>query len=83
MISLLLLREFMSLTFVKGKLYAFAPCSIFYGDSPHAVWILCQVLLGNLSRSITCVVKIKTKSVFHVDQIVVQKIGSRESHKNR
>ncbi|RRT67067.1 hypothetical protein B296_00025195 [Ensete ventricosum] len=33
----------MSLTFVKEKLCAFAPCSIFYVDSLHTAWILHQV----------------------------------------
>ncbi|RWV91320.1 hypothetical protein GW17_00046401 [Ensete ventricosum] len=43
MISLLPLQEFMSLISVQGKLRAFAPCSIFYVDSFHVVWILHQV----------------------------------------
>ncbi|RRT35344.1 hypothetical protein B296_00050297 [Ensete ventricosum] len=33
----------MSLTSVKGKLCASAPCSILYVDSPHAAWTLRQV----------------------------------------
>ncbi|RWW67175.1 hypothetical protein BHE74_00025394 [Ensete ventricosum] len=33
MISFLPLQEFMSLTYVQGKLHAFAPYSIFYIDS--------------------------------------------------
>ncbi|RWV77448.1 hypothetical protein GW17_00061721 [Ensete ventricosum] len=43
MISFLLLQEFMSLTYVQGKLHVFAPCSIFYIDSLQTVWILHQV----------------------------------------
>ncbi|RWW11743.1 hypothetical protein BHE74_00006387 [Ensete ventricosum] len=33
----------MSLTSVKGKLRASAPCSLFYVDSLHATWVLHQV----------------------------------------
>ncbi|RWW49199.1 hypothetical protein BHE74_00044669 [Ensete ventricosum] len=54
MISLLPLQEFMSLTSVQGKLRASAPCSIFYVDSLHAVWILCQVP-PKLFRSSICI----------------------------
>ncbi|RRT51448.1 hypothetical protein B296_00045459 [Ensete ventricosum] len=43
MISLLPLQEFMSLTYVQGKLRASAPCSIFYVDSLHTAWIFYQV----------------------------------------
>ncbi|RWV87725.1 hypothetical protein GW17_00050253 [Ensete ventricosum] len=43
MISLLPLQEFMPLTFVQGKLYASAPCSIFDVNSLYAAWILHQV----------------------------------------
>ncbi|RWW49024.1 hypothetical protein BHE74_00044860 [Ensete ventricosum] len=43
MIALLPLQEFMSLTFVQGKLRASALCSIFYVDSLHTAWILHQV----------------------------------------
>ncbi|RRT74822.1 hypothetical protein B296_00008684 [Ensete ventricosum] len=43
MIPLLPLQEFMSLTYVQGKLYASAPYSIFYIDSLHVIWILHQV----------------------------------------
>ncbi|RZS28669.1 hypothetical protein BHM03_00062296 [Ensete ventricosum] len=43
MIPLLPLQEFMPLASVQGKLYASAPCSIFYIDSLHAAWILHQV----------------------------------------
>ncbi|RWV79141.1 hypothetical protein GW17_00059774, partial [Ensete ventricosum] len=37
------LQEFMSLISVQGKLYASAPCFLFYIDSLHAAWILHQV----------------------------------------
>ncbi|RWW88317.1 hypothetical protein BHE74_00002820 [Ensete ventricosum] len=43
MITLVPLQEFMSLTFVQGKIHASAPCSIIYIDSLHAAWILHQV----------------------------------------
>ncbi|RWV95799.1 hypothetical protein GW17_00041530 [Ensete ventricosum] len=43
MIALLPLQEFMSLTFVQGKLRASSLCSIFYVDSLHTAWILHQV----------------------------------------
>ncbi|RRT41576.1 hypothetical protein B296_00057253 [Ensete ventricosum] len=43
MIPLLHLQELISLTFVQGKLHASTPCSIFYVDSLHVVWILHQV----------------------------------------
>ncbi|RWW81156.1 hypothetical protein BHE74_00010468 [Ensete ventricosum] len=44
MIPLLPLQEFMSLTYVQGKLCAFAPwSSIFYIDSLHMAWVLHQV----------------------------------------
>ncbi|RZR82115.1 hypothetical protein BHM03_00008468 [Ensete ventricosum] len=43
MILLLPLQEFMFLTSVQGKLYASAPCSLFYVDSLHAAWIFYQV----------------------------------------
>ncbi|RWW62767.1 hypothetical protein BHE74_00030101 [Ensete ventricosum] len=33
MIPLLPLQEFISLTFIQGKLRASSPCSIFYADS--------------------------------------------------
>ncbi|RZS07320.1 hypothetical protein BHM03_00038141 [Ensete ventricosum] len=33
----------MSLTSIQGKLRTFAPCSIFYVNSLHAVWVLHQV----------------------------------------
>ncbi|RZS08274.1 hypothetical protein BHM03_00039239 [Ensete ventricosum] len=33
----------MSLISVQGKLYASAPCFLFYIDSLHAAWILHQV----------------------------------------
>ncbi|RWW48662.1 hypothetical protein BHE74_00045244 [Ensete ventricosum] len=42
-ISLLPLQEFMSLTSIQGKLYASAPCFIFYAISLHVAWILHQV----------------------------------------
>ncbi|RRT86044.1 hypothetical protein B296_00003812 [Ensete ventricosum] len=34
MIPLLPLQEFISLTSIQGKLRAFAPCSIFYVETP-------------------------------------------------
>ncbi|RWV83252.1 hypothetical protein GW17_00055172 [Ensete ventricosum] len=43
MILLLPLQEFMSLTFVQGKLCASALGFIFYVDSLHMAWILHQV----------------------------------------
>ncbi|RWW31120.1 hypothetical protein BHE74_00020651 [Ensete ventricosum] len=43
MISLLPLQEFLSLTYVQGKLRASAPCFIFYVDSLRVAWILHQV----------------------------------------
>ncbi|RWV83590.1 hypothetical protein GW17_00054776 [Ensete ventricosum] len=43
MISLLSLQEFMSLTFVQGKLHTSAQCSIFEVDSLYAAWTLHQV----------------------------------------
>ncbi|RWW39263.1 hypothetical protein BHE74_00055420 [Ensete ventricosum] len=43
MIPLLPLQEFMSLTFVQGKLRASALCSIFYVDSLHMTWTFHQV----------------------------------------
>ncbi|RWW70410.1 hypothetical protein BHE74_00021916 [Ensete ventricosum] len=52
MILLLPLQEFMSLTFVRGKLHATAPCSIFYVDSLYVAWILHQVPPKLLSLSI-------------------------------
>ncbi|RWW24311.1 hypothetical protein BHE74_00033940 [Ensete ventricosum] len=52
MIPLLPLQEFMSLTYVSGKLYASAPYSIFYVDSLHATWILHQVSPKLLCSSI-------------------------------
>ncbi|RRT35306.1 hypothetical protein B296_00021652 [Ensete ventricosum] len=45
MIPLLPLQEFMSFTFVQGKLRVSALCSIFYVDSLHATWVIYQVPL--------------------------------------
>ncbi|RWV77343.1 hypothetical protein GW17_00061845 [Ensete ventricosum] len=42
-IPLLHLQEFMSLTFVQGKLCASTSCFIFYIDSLHATWTLYKV----------------------------------------
>ncbi|RRT34352.1 hypothetical protein B296_00053603 [Ensete ventricosum] len=42
----------MSLTFVQGKLHAFALCSTFYVDSLYVAWILRQVLPKLLYSSI-------------------------------
>ncbi|RRT33634.1 hypothetical protein B296_00044409 [Ensete ventricosum] len=53
MIPLLPLQEFMPLTFVQGKLRAFAPYSIFYVDSLDAAWILHQVSPKSLHSSIS------------------------------
>ncbi|RWW33695.1 hypothetical protein BHE74_00017315 [Ensete ventricosum] len=44
----------MSLTSIQVKLHASAPCSIFYIDSLHAVWILHQVV-SKLLRSLICI----------------------------
>ncbi|RWW70151.1 hypothetical protein BHE74_00022208 [Ensete ventricosum] len=52
MIPLFLLQEFLSLTYVQGKLCASTPCSIFYVDSLHAAWALHQVLPKLLHPSI-------------------------------
>ncbi|RWW03720.1 hypothetical protein BHE74_00019422 [Ensete ventricosum] len=52
MIPLLPLQEFMPLTFVQGKLCAYAPCSIFYVDSLLVVWILHHVPHKSLCSSI-------------------------------
>ncbi|RRT61289.1 hypothetical protein B296_00029695 [Ensete ventricosum] len=52
MITLLPLQEFMLLTSLQGKLCGFAPCSIFYVDSLHAVWILHRVSPKSLRSSI-------------------------------
>ncbi|RWW73385.1 hypothetical protein BHE74_00018756 [Ensete ventricosum] len=49
---LLPLQEFMSLTFIQGKLCASAPCSIVYVDYLYAAWILHQVLPKLLRPSI-------------------------------
>ncbi|RWW77906.1 hypothetical protein BHE74_00013902 [Ensete ventricosum] len=54
MISLLPLQEFISLTFVQGKLCASAPCSIFYVDSLHMAWTLHQVP-PKLLRTLICI----------------------------
>ncbi|RRT36373.1 hypothetical protein B296_00043174, partial [Ensete ventricosum] len=51
MIPLLALQEFMFLTSVQGKLCASTPCSIFYVNSLHAVWILHQVPPRSLRSS--------------------------------
>ncbi|RWW56604.1 hypothetical protein BHE74_00036669 [Ensete ventricosum] len=42
----------MPLTFVQGKIRAFASCSNFYVDSLHAAWILHQVPRKSLRSSI-------------------------------
>ncbi|RWW28230.1 hypothetical protein GW17_00007306 [Ensete ventricosum] len=52
MISFSSLQEFMSLTFIQGKLRASAPYFILYFDSRHVAWIFHQVLPKLLYPSI-------------------------------
>ncbi|RRT31609.1 hypothetical protein B296_00048568 [Ensete ventricosum] len=65
MISFLPLQEFMSLTFIQGKLCASAPCFIFYVDSLHAVWILHQFPPKSFRSSICIELIVALTSTIH------------------
>ncbi|RRT83843.1 hypothetical protein B296_00008679 [Ensete ventricosum] len=65
MISLLPLQEFMSLTYVQGKLCASASCFIFYVDSHRAAWILHQFPPKLLRPSIYIELMVALAPPFH------------------